>query len=277
MAETTAESIWTEVRGWRMHARAAGVAAPDATPIILVHGLGMSHRYMMPTLHALVVRRARVYAVDLPGFGKSDQPAEAFDVPQLADALAGWIDANDLRGSILVGNSFGCQIIVDAVARDGRLAAAVVLVAPTMDRAARTVRKQLTRLIFDAPFERLSLVPLAFYEYFIVVGFSRALQTLRYALADRIEDKLARVHVPALVVRGGRDPLVPPEWTNEVVRDLPDARLVVLPKAAHAVNYDAPDELAQVIIDFGEPHSGITHGSINRDTRASLDREENFT
>lgn len=256
MTKTNAESIWTEVRGWRMHARVAGSAAQGAKPVVLVHGLGMSHRYMMPTLHALA-SHARVYAVDLPGFGNSDKPDEAFDVRQLADTLTEWIDLNDLRGSILVGNSFGCQIIVDAVARDRQLASGVVLVAPTMDRAARTVRSQLTRLIFDAPFERLSLVPLALYEYFVVVGFSRALQTLRYALADRIEEKLACVRVPALVVRGGLDPLVPAEWTLEVVGSLPRARLVSLPKAAHAVNYDAPDELAQIIIDFAaEPHGG---------------------
>jgi pimeloyl-ACP methyl ester carboxylesterase len=66
-------------------------------------------------LHAATLRRLapafRVWAPDLPGFGDSDRPRRALDLAELADALAGWMDAVDLPRAALLGNSLGCQVI----------------------------------------------------------------------------------------------------------------------------------------------------------------------
>jgi pimeloyl-ACP methyl ester carboxylesterase len=188
------ESIWTSAGIHRIHARCAIKSAPlEAHPIVLVHGLGMSHRYMMPTLRALAPN-APVFAPDLPGFGLSDKPSEALDIKQLAGALALWLRINNLHSAALVGNSFGCQIIAELASQDyGVAPRALVLIAPTIDRRARTISRQVFRLVLDAPRERLSLLPLAIREYLFTVGFRRALATLRFAIADRIEDKLPRI------------------------------------------------------------------------------------
>jgi pimeloyl-ACP methyl ester carboxylesterase len=61
-------SSWTQVNGRRMHARVGGrVGAPA---VVLLHGLGVSSRYMLPLARELAPH-FRVYAVDLPGFGRS--------------------------------------------------------------------------------------------------------------------------------------------------------------------------------------------------------------
>jgi len=52
------------------------------------------------------------------------------------------------------------------------------------------------------------------------------------------------------VVRGGRDPLVPAAWAEEICRLVPDADLVVIPRATHAVPYSAPVELAGELQTF---------------------------
>src|SRR5215213_1015797 len=90
--ETTRRSVgtmWTVVDGTRMHARVSE-GLGDGPAVVLVHGLVVSGRYMIPTLKRLAVHH-RVYAPDLPGFGKSGKPARAQDVPGLSDALAGWM------------------------------------------------------------------------------------------------------------------------------------------------------------------------------------------
>ena len=51
-----------------------------------------------------------VYAIDLPGYGWSDKPAATLPLPQLADALAEWMQALSLRQAHLTANSFGCQV-----------------------------------------------------------------------------------------------------------------------------------------------------------------------
>ena len=81
-------------------------------------------------------------------------------------------------------------------------------------------------------------------------GTSRSWRTFGHALADRIEEKLPRVRVPALVVRGSRDPVCPRRWAEEAAGLLPEGRLAVLPGAAHTASYSAPDGFVRAIGPF---------------------------
>lgn len=67
---------------------------------------------------------------------------------------------------------------------------------------------------------------------------------------DRVEETLARVHVPTLVVRGERDAIVPRAWAREVAATLPRGRLTEVAGAPHAVNFAAPEALARLVVGF---------------------------
>ena len=232
-----------------MHARVSGGSPPEGRPaVVLVHGLVVSSRYMVPAAERLAAHY-RVYVPDLPGFGKSDRPPRALSVAELSGALDAWAREVGLGRVALVGNSVGCQIIADlAVRHPGRVERAV-LQGPTMDPRARAVLRQLGRLLLDAPREPLSLLPIELLDY-LSAGTGRAWRTFRYALEDRIEDKLPRVQMPTLVVRGERDPIVPQRWAEEAARLLPEGRLVVIPGAAHTANYGAPSQFTRVVRAF---------------------------
>jgi 2-hydroxy-6-oxonona-2,4-dienedioate hydrolase len=81
-------------------------------------------------------------------------------------------------------------------------------------------------------------------------GPARILETSRMMLHHHIEDVLPRVHVPTLVVRGTRDPIATRVWSEQVVRLLPDGRLLEIPGAAHATNFQAPAALARAVQPF---------------------------
>ena len=73
-----------------MHARAGGRLTPDYPPVILLHGLSISSRYMA-SLAAEVARWTLVHAIDLPGFGLSGNPETILDIPGLPTRpLTGW-------------------------------------------------------------------------------------------------------------------------------------------------------------------------------------------
>lgn len=246
------ESRWAVVDGLRMHARVpAGGAKPEGGPaVVLVHGLVVSSRYMIPTLSRLAPRY-RVYAPDLPGFGRSEKPPRALDIPGLARALDGWMDAMGLRSAVFVGNSMGCQVIAElAVRRPGRVERAV-LQGPTMDPGARTLLQQAGRLALDCLRETPSMVLVELLDL-LAAGPLRSLRTFWYAADDRIEEKLPGLRAPTLVVHGGRDRIVPERWARQVADLLPEGRLVVVPESAHAMNYDAPSEFARHIGAFVE-------------------------
>jgi 2-hydroxy-6-oxonona-2,4-dienedioate hydrolase len=217
-------------------------------PIILIHGLGVSNRYLIPTAERLATQRT-IYAPDLPGFGESDKPQSALHIAEMSDALAEWMSALEIERAVLLANSIGCQIVVDLAARRFELVERMVLVSPTVDPRARSVFRQFLRLLLDVPREPLSLMPIVFTDY-LKAGLGRMAKTFAYAMQDRIEEKLPRVECPALVVRGARDPVVPQSWAEDVMRLLPRGRLAVIQGAAHAVNYNSPEKLASVVMDF---------------------------
>ncbi len=245
------DSRWTRVGGLPMHARVSLDALPGVKPVIvLVHGLVISSLYMVPTARRL----APFYPVlspDLPGFGKSGKPRRVLTVPELADALAAWMDAVGLGRAVFVGNSLGCQVLVDLAVRYPARVERMVLAGPTMDPAARNAPEQIGRWLLDWPLERPSLA-FAHLRDYREAGLRRAWRTLMHALDDPIAEKLPFVRAPTLVVRGSRDVIVPQGWTEEAVRLLPRGRLAVIPGGPHVVNYTTPRPFARIIRSFVE-------------------------
>lgn len=238
-----------------------GSKAPGP-PVVLVHGYVISSRYMVPTAERLAPFHP-VYAPDLPGFGESGKPRRVLDIPELADVLLQWMDVLGLERPVLVGNSMGCQVLVDLAARYPSRVGRLVLVGPSVDPAGRSMPTQILRLMIDALRERPSLIFL-FLRDFWKAGVPRAWRTARYVLADRVEDKMPRVQAPTLVVRGERDPLVPLAWAEEMTRRLSRDRLAVIPGGPHGLNYSRPAELVREIRKFlaqaapaAEPLQGV--------------------
>lgn len=240
-------TAWLTAGGLRVFVRAGGPDDPADAPVVCVHGAVISGRYMLPLARRLATRR-RVYVPDLPGYGRSETPPDPLRVPGLADALRAFLDAAGIPRAHLIGNSLGTQIIAEVAARMPERTASLVLVGPTVDRAARTRRHTLWRLFRDAFRERWSLIPLHVADT-LRAGPRFALASLDVALEDRIEDKLPAVEAPTLVVSGTHDPLVPPAWSAWLAGRARHARLEYL-EGPHALNYSRPDQLASLVEAF---------------------------
>ena len=243
----TLRRVWTDTPIGRIHARVGGEAL-DGPPVVLVHGMVISSRYMVPTALELAPL-CPVYAVDLPGYGDSVKPHAILGLAELADALAAWMDAMRFPAAHLVANSFGCQVLAEFALRHGHRVDRLVFQGPTVDPTARSVRQQLVRLIQNSSSEAPGLAWITIVDYG-KAGIRRILATIRMAIEDRIEDKLPGIAAPTLVVRGGNDPLVPQPWAEEVARRLPRGELRVLPGLGHTINYTAPREFMATLRPF---------------------------
>jgi 2-hydroxy-6-oxonona-2,4-dienedioate hydrolase len=74
-----------------MLVRASGGPAPEGrTAVVLVHGLVVSSRCMIPTAERPAPHH-QVFVPDLPGFGRSEGPRRGLDVAGLSDALSDWM------------------------------------------------------------------------------------------------------------------------------------------------------------------------------------------
>lgn len=244
------ESRWVTIEGVRIHARiSTDPVPPERTPVVLVHGQVVSSRYMIPTAEYLAPHHP-VYAADLPGFGLSEKPRHTLRIPELADALAAWMEAVGLEQAALVGNSLGCQIAANFAGRYPDHISHAVLQGPTTDPSARTLPRQIWRWLINGTREPPGLTRVLIRDY-RDAGLRRAIDSIRFNLmGDAIEEYLPLVDVPALVVRGEKDSIVPQRWAEDATRLLPAGRLVVLPGVAHTINYSAPREFTRVIRTF---------------------------
>ncbi|MDQ4105774.1 MAG: alpha/beta hydrolase [Actinomycetota bacterium] len=237
------------VGGWRTYTRVSAQPVPEGrVPVVLVHGMVVSGRYMVPTAQLLAPHH-RVYIPDSPGFGESEGPERVPGVPDLASLLGEWMEAVGVGRAALLGNSFGCQVAAELAVRRPELVERLVLQGPTTDPRARTAARLITRWLLDVPKESPSQGPIMLRDY-RQAGLRRAADVFRRMLEDRIEERLPRIEIPTLVVRGSRDPIVPQRWAEEATDLLPEGRLVVIPGAAHTINYSAPLELSRVVLPF---------------------------
>ncbi len=232
---------------WSVHARES-VGAVGYPPVVLVHGVVVSGHYMVPTIEVLG-RYRHVYAPDLPGFGRSGGPRAPMDIPGLAASLAGWMRAAGIEKADVVAHSFGCQIAAEFAVRNPERVGRLALLGPTGNPENRSEIAQIGRWALDCFREPLS-VWVSYVCGFLSFGPRRSIGSLTYSLGDVMEQRLAALEVPTLVVRGSLDPLAKQGWVERMVDLLPDGRLAVIPDAPHNVNYKTPRQLVEVLLPF---------------------------
>jgi pimeloyl-ACP methyl ester carboxylesterase len=193
----------------------------------------------------------RALVPDLPGWGRSPRPPRALDVQQLADALAGFLDAEGLARVPLVANSLGCQVAVELAVRSPERVSALVLIGPTVDPSRRTFALQTRSFVLDSLREPPALWWIIASDY-ARMGPMRFVRTARFALRQRIEDLLPRVAAATLVVRGEHDAFASEAWCRRAAELLPRGSLAVVDGAAHAVHYSDPGRVAGLVRSFLE-------------------------
>jgi 2-hydroxy-6-oxonona-2,4-dienedioate hydrolase len=232
---------------WHIHYVQSAKTPAHHDPVVLVHGLDTSHRYMRPLGRALEPRHC-VYVPDLPGFGKSSKPDWALTVEEMADVLVLWMRHLGIVPAHLIGNSLGCNIIVETCIRHPDAVRRVVLQGPTVAPALRSVPKLLLEW-FRNSLREPSTGSILLLDY-LDAGPRQAVASFKYQLRHPIEDRLPLVRHAALIVRGTRDPLASSQWIHRCAELLCEGRAAEIEGAGHTANLFAADQLAALARDF---------------------------
>lgn len=245
----TVESDWTNVNGLRIQFFAArNPAHAEKTPIVLIHGLAISNRYLVPAIGELA-RHRPVFAPNLPGSGESAKPKRALNIAELADALADWMKAVGIRRAVLIGHSLGSQIVAEFAANQKEMVEKLILAAPTFETGKRGALRQFWRLLIDAPREPFSLIRIAISDY-LKFGIRRGISTIKYGLRDKIEDKLPRIKAPTLILRGELDAVMSKSWVEEMAELLPNGKSLTISGGTHGVVYQSHKQFAEAVLKF---------------------------
>lgn len=222
--------------------------------VVLVHGLSGFAASWRRTVEALA-RRATVYAVDLPGFGRSAKPRAHYALQFFADALHSFLVGLGLAPAALVGHSLGGAVAVTYALRHptrvDRLALLGALVPGFSYRLSPVLRVLAVRglgevlalggcrLVYRASLARCFHRPvgaevdfLIDYDYVARTGWDARLAYLATLRGVRREFEergrayrraMATLDLPVLLIHGRQDPVVPAAHCAEVAAALPRA------------------------------------------------------
>ena len=221
------------------------IPARGAKPVVLIHGIGMSHRYLS-RLHDELAADGPVFSIDLPGYAGLPKPGRDVGVEAMAHALSQVIESLDVGAVVLVGHSMGTQWVTDVAVQAPELVSELVLIGPVADARHRSFFAQMRALTVDSIREPLDVNALVFTDY-VRCGVPWYLAQLRHMLAYRPEERVGEVLAPILLIRGERDPIAGLDWCRRL-RDLAStATLVLIPGRAHNAQHSSPSAVASAI------------------------------
>ena len=247
-ANALSNSGTVRANGIDIHYRTDGA---DGSWVVLAHALGVDHQ-LWDSIAQRLASRHRVLRYDARGHGKTSAPHGAYTLFQLADDVAGLLDALSIEQAHFVGLSMGGMVgqvlgvrhphrllsltLCDTVSytpvsahamwdeRIGQVEAHGMsgIVEPTIQRWLTTPFREAHPDIVERIRSLLRTTPPHGY-----VGTCLAIKALD------TRSSLARIACPTLVVTGEQDTGAPVEAAREIASHIPDARLKVISDAAH--------------------------------------------
>ena len=225
--------------------------------LVHLHGAG---GLRLTRAHELLSRQFRVIAFEMPGFGQSPENSRTRSMPELASTMARAIEALGINEFNLMGTSFGGKTALWLGLQQPARVRALVLEAPAAIRPAGSMPpagtpEEMARRLHAHP-ERLGPLPVV----------DPAVRTKMAALAARLrgpdrDDELERalrdLATPTLVLFGTVDQVIPPEMGRFYTELLPNAHLVFVYDAGHAIGADRPEAFTEVVADFLERHEAF--------------------
>jgi pimeloyl-ACP methyl ester carboxylesterase len=117
-------SGFVELGSLRVHHMFGG----RGSPVLFIHGLGSSG--YMEWRHNLepAAARHRVFAPDMPGYGRTDKPRARYTVPYFARFVRRYMEDRSLRSAALVGASLGGRVALEVALEEPRLVRKLALV-----------------------------------------------------------------------------------------------------------------------------------------------------
>ena len=248
--------------GYRIHYLAEG---PRNGPVVvLVHGLGGRAEDWINLAPWLAKAGFRVYMPDLPGYGRSEKPANfSYSVPDEAAVVVAFMDELGLSQVDLGGWSMGgwvVQIVAGAhperVKRLMLFDSAGIYVKPSWNTSlfmptSADELNQLEALLMPNPpqipgFITNDLLRLSKERAWIIRRAIDSMLTGTYVT----DNLLPQLKMPVLIVWGGEDRITPTDLAQKMHHLVPQSELHIFPGCGHLAAGQCAGQVGPKVVDF---------------------------
>jgi len=222
--------------------------------VLLIHGWAQS----AATWNAVIPELAKtysVYAIDLPGFGESQTPAQPWNVDEYAGFVGAFTAALNIKPYAVLGHSFGARVAALYAAQHSP--PRLVLYGMGSGRRSffrllnillmHTVGRIAPRLLYAA---HRSLLTPAGYTDDSELTSARARMMLRIYANTHGTESPPSLRCPTLLIYGKRDPITPYWIGSRLSGVIPGSKLVTLPQEGHLAHIRNPQIFLQHILTF---------------------------
>ena len=244
----------TEINGLNILYQVAG----EGDIVLLLHGWGGESASFQPVFEWLA-QSHKVYALDLPGFGKSQMPPIAWDTSDYAQVVAAFLEKFCISKAHLIGHSFGGRISIILSAEHPEKVDKLILVDSAGIKPRRTAKyyfrvgiakigKLLRRCgkygnhLANAVSQRTGS------KDYRDAGDMRA--TLVKVVNQDLRAFLPRIAASTLLIWGENDKDTPVAFGQIMEKEIPDAGLVVLKEAGHFSYLDKFPQFCRIVASF---------------------------
>lgn len=215
--------------------------------IVLLHGWG-SNITLFANMIELLSKKYKVVAMDMPGFGKSDEPKEVWDVSSYVQFVIDFLKDYDTKEVMLLGHSFGGRVIIKMHSRDDLpfkvtkvilVDSAGIMPPKSNKKSWRTRYYKLGRTVLSWGIVK-KIFPDALENFRKKMGsadYAAASPMMRQVMVkvvnEDLEPYLPNIKAPTLLVWGVNDTATPLSDGEKMEKLIPDAGLVKLENAGH--------------------------------------------
>lgn len=229
--------------------------------VIVMHGWGCEASTVKVLADAALMPSTRVYNLDLPGFGKSNEPDGVWGVERYTEFIETFCKQEKIERPVLIGHSFGGRIAIMMASRTP--VDRVILVDAAGIKPRRSLRYYIKVYSFKAakhllPFiagrKRASLIIEKMRGRSGSSDYRNASPRMRAIMSKVVNEDLTpllhRIQAPTLLIWGEKDTATPLRDAKKMERLIPDAGLVSYPEAGHYSFLDRPGQTTAVIKNF---------------------------
>ncbi|MEX0730759.1 MAG: alpha/beta fold hydrolase [Aquisalimonadaceae bacterium] len=245
------------VRDVGIHLRKKG----KGEPVLFLHGAGGVLDWL-PFFDQLAAEHA-LLVPDHPGFGSSDDPQWIRSIPDVAMFYLDLIEQLDLSGIHLVGHSLGGWIAAELAVRNSTRIKSLTLISPAGiripdvpvgDNFLWTQEEHARNLFHSQAFAEKMLARVANEEELEIqvknrYSFAKLAWQPRLFNPD-LEKWLHRVRMPARVIWGEEDRILPAAYADLWAEKLPQASAMRIPECGHLPQIEQQERVAEDIKKF---------------------------
>ncbi|OIO47131.1 MAG: hypothetical protein AUJ31_00320 [Parcubacteria group bacterium CG1_02_39_15] len=234
----------------------------NGTPLLILHGWGSNSGRWQRVTDLLRKQEIEALVLDLPGFGIVSSPKR----PWTRDDYINWIfqkaKERNWEKFNLLGHSFGGGLSVKIAVAFPEKVEKLILCAPAIIRRKRLktyLFYQLAHIgkkIFSFPglkklepyAQRLIYKLAGSRDYYVADGVMK--ETMKKLGDENLEDLLAKIKAPTLIIWGKKDDVLPLRDAQELKEKIEGAELKIISEVKHSPHREAPEELAEIISQF---------------------------